>query len=336
MFKRYFAVFTARNREFFRDRSSFIWNIFFPFLLLFLFAFIFGNSQDMFKVGVLGDEDAYLSKPQIFELRHIQFIPYEDQDSAVKKLQQHQIDMLLQLDKRVYWVNRSSPKGYMTEQLLMSKDSEYQRREVDGRAVRYIDFVLPGILGMNIMFSCLFGVGYIIVRYRKNGVLKRLKATPLNAVEFLSAHISSRLIIVVCVMFILFFGAHWIFDTLMFGSYLSFFAVLILGAMTMISMSLLIACRTRSEELTGGLLNVASWPMMALSGVWFSLEGAPEALQTFAYMLPLTHIVEASRAISIEGATFFSQADHLIFLTVMLVLFSGIGAWLFSWDSDHR
>lgn len=77
MLKRFLAIFYARNREFFRDRSSFGWNFFFPFLLIFGFSFVFGNSQAMFKVGVIGEQDAYLSKPQLFDTRHIQFVPYE-------------------------------------------------------------------------------------------------------------------------------------------------------------------------------------------------------------------------------------------------------------------
>ena len=336
MFRRFLALFRARNTEFWRDKSSFIWNVFFPFLLVFGFAFIFSNGQAMFKVGVLGEEDAYLSKPQLFALRHIQFVPYQDEFEAVKKLRQHQLDLLIQLDERVYWVNRSSPKGYMVERLLVANDDEYVRRVIDGRQVRYVDWVIPGVLGMNIMFSCLFGVGYVIVRYRKNGVLKRLKATPLGAFEFLAAQVLSRWLIVVFICMVVFFGCHWLFDTLMLGSYLSFFFVLALGTITMISLGLVLACRTRSEELTGGLLNVASWPMMGLSGVWFSLEGAPKGLQDFAYALPLTHIVEATRSIAIEGETLLAQSDHLLTLGVMAAVFLVIGATLFSWDADGR
>lgn len=333
---RFLAVLSARNKEFWRDRSSLTWNLVFPFLLVFGFAVIFNNSQAMFKVGVLGEQDAYLSKPQLFDIRHIQFIPYNDETDAVDKLRQHQLDLLLQLDERVYWVNRSSPKGYMVEKLLTADDQEYRRLEVDGKPIRYVDWVLPGILGMNVMFSCLFGVGYVIVRYRKNGVLKRLKATPLSSVEFLSAQIISRWLIVMFICLIIFFGCHLILDTLMLGSYGAFFLVLAVGILTMISLGLVIASRTRSEELTGGLLNMASWPMMGLSGVWFSLEGAPQIIKDIASLLPLTHIVEATRAISVEGATLASQIDHLFVLIGMGVVFLFLGAITFSWDPDGR
>lgn len=336
MLKRFLAIFYARNREFFRDRSSFGWNFFFPFLLIFGFSFVFGNSQAMFKVGVIGEQDAYLSKPQLFDTRHIQFVPYEDQRLAVKKLRQHQIDLIVHLDRRVYWVNRSSPNGYIVEKLLIAGDKDYRRTVIDGRQVRYVDWVLPGVIGMNIMFSCLFGVGYVIVRYRKIGVLKRFKATPLGALEYLAAQMLSRWLIVMLVCIIIFFGCHWALDTLMLGSYLAYFTILALGIFTMITMGLVIAARTRSEELTGGLLNFASWPMMGLSGVWFSLEGAPHWLQQFSQFLPLTHIVEATRAIAVEGETLTTQIDHIVILALMTVILLVLGASLFSWDADGR
>ena len=290
----------------------------------------------MFKVGVLGAYDGYISKPQLFDIRHIQFVPYVDEQEAVKKLQRHQLDLVVQLDSETYWVNRSSPNGYIVEQLLMAKDENFKRTLVDGEQVRYVDWVLPGILGMNIMFACLFGIGYNIVRYRKNGVLKRFNATPLGAIEFLAAQMLSRWIIVMMICLLIFFGGHWMLDTMMLGSYFAFFSVIALGIFTMVSLGLVIASRSRSEELTGGLLNFASWPMMGLSGVWFSMEGAPLWLKQFAQALPLTHIIDATRAIAIEGETLSTQMDHVVILLIMTAILLFVGAALFSWDADGR
>ena len=92
-----------------------------------------------------------------------------------------------------YWVNTDSPKGYVVEKLLRAEHPAPSAKPVTGAAVRYVDWLFPGILGMNMMFSCLFGVGYVVVRYRKSGFLKRLHATPLTAFEFLSAQVLSRL-----------------------------------------------------------------------------------------------------------------------------------------------
>ena len=95
------------------------------------------------------------------------------------------------------WINEKSNKGDLAERLLQAayvkSESVPERQTVTGRALRYVDWVLPGVLAMNIMFSSLWGVGWVVVRYRKNGVLRRLQATPLSAVEFLSAQVISRL-----------------------------------------------------------------------------------------------------------------------------------------------
>jgi ABC-type multidrug transport system permease subunit len=106
--------------------------------------------------------------------------------------------------------------------------------------------------------------------------------------------------------------------------------------MAMISLGLLIASRSRSEELTGGLLNMASWPMMILSGVWFSLEGAPPALLWFADLLPLTHLVAAARAIMTDGASLTELTYPLLMLAGMTLLCLTLAAWLFRWQGDGR
>ncbi len=109
-------------------------------------------------------------------------MPISDVDSAQHKVARHSLDLLVDVKSPVhYWVNPSSPKGYITEKLLLQADPSAHREPVSGEAVRYVDWLFPGILGMNVMFSGIFGVGYVVLRYRKNGFLKRLHATPLSA-----------------------------------------------------------------------------------------------------------------------------------------------------------
>lgn len=334
--QRLWAVFIARNKEFIRDKSTLGWNLLFPFLLLFSFYFVFGQSQPMFKVGVLSDEDAYVARPQFMSLNHVQFIPYESYELAESRLERHQIDLLIDIDDSRYWVNDESRNGYVAERLLVANDPYFQRNLVRGEAIRYVDWVLPGIIGMNVMFSSLFGVGYVIVRYRKNGVLKRLSATPLTAVEFISAQLMSRMLMVLAVGLILFFGAQWLLGTLMVGQLWLLVFTLFLGTLALVSLALVIASRLRSEEFTGGLLNMATWPMMGLSEVWFPLEGAPFFVIQFSQLLPLTHLVQAMREIMLDGAGIIEISDHLLVLTMMSAIFLALGSLLFNWRSDSR
>lgn len=308
----------------------------FPFLLLGGFYFAFGQSQPLFTVGVLSQQDAYLARPQLMSINHIQFIPYQQADVALERLSRHQIDLVIDLDGQQYWVNDESSSSYMVEQLISQSDPDYRRNLVRGQAIRYVDWVLPGIIGMNIMFSSLFGVGYAIVRYRKNGVLKRLNATPLTASEFITAQILSRLFVVLFISVVVFLGAQWLLTTLMLGSIGLLLLVFLLGALSMISLGLLVASRLRSEEFAGGLLNMTTWPMMGLSEVWFPLEGAPHFVQQLSNFLPLTHLVTAAREVMIDGAGFWQVFDHLSILVMMTAIFLILGTMLFNWDSDGR
>lgn len=334
--KRFFAIFKARNLEFFRDRASLGWSILFPLLLLVGFAFVFsGDGKSIYRVGVMHAPEV---KSEFLETKYTEFVDYTEQELALEKLRQHKIDLLVNFATKQYWLNDTSPNGYFVEKLLLadSTESGWQHKAVSGKQIRYLDWVLPGILGMNMMFSCLFGVGYVIVRYRKSMVLKRLNATPVTALEFLTAQIFSRLWIVLFIASVIFIGCDILFDFYMLGSYLDLFIVAVLGAISLISLGLFIASRSESEELTGGLLNLVSWPMMVLSGVWFSLEGSPEFIQQIAALLPLTHLVEGARSIMTDGASLVDISHHLISLLIMSAIFLGIGAWNFKWQGQGR
>lgn len=344
--KRFFAVFKARNIEFFRDRSALGWNLLFPVLLLVGFSFIFsGDGRPAYKIGFFVEQGQTESAAQTTfrQLRFIDFIDYSDLATAKEKISRHSLDLLVDYSAQRYWVNEESPKSYLVEKIFLGQQLGQQfegklgftRLQSSGKSIRYVDWVLPGILGMNMMFSCLFGVGYVIVRYRKNSVLKRLKATPLSSFEFISAQLLSRLFIVMFMSTVVYGGCNVFFDFFMLGSYIDLFIIGALGAFCLISLGLLVACRSKSEELIGGLLNLTSWPMMMLSGVWFSLEGAPDGLKILADFMPLTHLVAGARAVITEGATLSDISFHVNVLLLMSGAFLVLGAYLFSWNTER-
>jgi len=334
--KRFLAILHARNMEFIRDKSSLGWNIFFPLLLVLGFAAVFsGEPAAMFKVGVIGDTKTLVgSDAEFLKTKYVQFIALDNAEAAIDKVGHFQLDMLLDLrEGKQYWINENAPNGYVLERMIKSgNESGYQRRTVQGRKIRYVDWVVPGILAMNMMFSCLFGVGYVIVRYRKNGFLKRLKATPLNPFEFLLAQMTSRLLLIQTITILVYIGCNYFIHFQMRGSYVNLFLVSLLGSICLISLGLLVSARLKSEELAGGILNLLTWPMMLLSGVWFSLEGTNPIVQKIAQFLPLTHLVDGARAIMTEGAGLLDIAPHLAVLAIMTALFLSIGSFIFRWE----
>ncbi len=185
---------------------------------------------------------------------------------------------------------------------------------------------------MNMMFSSLWGVGWVIVRYRKNGVLRRLRATPLSASEFLVAQVISRLLMVSAATALIYAGTYLLLDFPMRGSYAALILLFFSGAVCMISLGLLVASRLRSEEMADGLLNLISWPMLLGSGVWFSMEGTHPVAQWGSQLLPLTHLVDGARSVMLDGAgvvEILPQAGLLLGIGAALL---SIAARMFRWQ----
>lgn len=337
MWNRIYALFVARNIEFFRDRSALAWSVLLPVLIIFVFAFAFtDDNPEKFKVALIAGDAGEGAPAAFLETRFIKFIEYGEVEANLHKVERHQVDMLFDPNSNRYWINQTSPNGYIVEKLLVAafagSGETLQQHLVEGEEIRYIDWVIPGVIGMNIMWGALFGIGYVIVRYRKFGVLKRLRATPVTAMEFLGAQILSRLWLLVLVNTVIFIAMDYFVDFRMLGSYFNLFLVFTLGCINMICCGLVVAARISSEEVANGVLNLFSWPMMFLSGVWFSLEGAHPLMQKVALLLPLTHITDAAREIMIDGAGILQVSDHLLVLGISSIVLLYLGARIFRWE----
>ncbi|MEE8395965.1 MAG: ABC transporter permease [bacterium] len=335
--KIFYALFKARNKEYIRDRATLAWNLGFPLLVIFGFALGFsGTSRELYKVGVMGaGQNGNPAQVAFLETRFVKFIPVPELSAALEKVRRHQYDMVLDLNGEArYWINDSNPKGYFLERVLWGSEggSRYGKEVLSGREIRYIDWLLPGLLGMNMMFSCLFGVGYVIVRYRKGGILRRFKVTPISAFHFIAAQVGSRLMLVLVMTAMLFLGTDLVLDFFFLGSLVDLAVVFLLGAICMISLGLLIATRTQSLELAGGLMNLGAMPMMFLSEVWFSLEGGNPWLINLSKAFPLTHLVKAARGIMVDGAGLADVFPQIAVLIAMTLVFMTIGAALFRWE----
>jgi ABC-type multidrug transport system permease subunit len=335
--KKFWAVFVARNLEFFRDRSTLIFNLFFPIVLIFGFAFAFpGGGGTTFKIGTIGAAPiaGSASDAAFLHYKYLQFVPYAELKVPLDRLAHHQLDMVIDFAKGEYYVNEGSSNGYVLERMLSPapQSSPFAKRTVSGAPIRYVDWFIPGIIGINILFGSLSGVGFVIVRYRRNGVLKRFKATPLRAFEFVSAQVLSRFFIVAFVSIVIFAGTNLFLHFRMAGSWGLLALVNALAILCMISIGLIFSARIKSEEVAGGIMNLITWPMMILSGVFFSLEGTPKAMQVASRAFPITYYIEASRAIMLDGAGFAQVALDLGVLGGMTLVFMAAAAALFKWE----
>lgn len=359
--KRILAILMARNREFYRDSAGLIWNILMPVMMIVAFAFIFGaGSQTLLKVGLINSNSGPISPnsgvqlDDFLSIEAVQLVPIGQREAGVTKVTRHQLDLLIETAATVgepvrYWINPASANGAIAERLLLGSLAGAEpnagpsqtskptagapvRQTASGEVLSYADWAVPGVLAMNLMFSSLWGVGWVVVRYRKNGVLRRLKATPLTPLEFLIAQILSRLMVVLASSLIVYTGALLLLDFPMRGSYLALALIYVSGALCMISLGLIVAARLRTEELADGLLNLISWPMLLLSGVWFSMEGTSSAAQAVSTLMPLTYLVEGARAVMIDGAGVLQIAPALALLLVMATILISVASRLFRWE----
>ena len=337
MWNRIYALFVARNTEFFRDRSALAWSVLLPVLIIIGFAYAFTeDNPEKFKVAMISSTQSSTAIEQFKLTRYVKFIDVDGIEENLSKIERHQVDLLFDVNTLSYWINKTSPNGYIVEKLLIAAYADsgqtLQQNMVAGGEVRYIDWVIPGVIAMNIMWGALFGIGYVIVRYRKMGVLKRLHATPVTSVEFLTAQIFSRLWLLLAVNILIYIGMDYFVGFRMEGSYFDLLLVFTLGCICLICCGLVVAARISSEEVANGILNLFSWPMMFFSGIWFSLEGAHPLMQKFALLLPLTHVTAAAREIMIDGAGLTQIADHLLVLGLSSVVLLVIGARIFRWE----
>jgi ABC-type multidrug transport system permease subunit len=334
--KKFWAVFVARNLEFFRDRSTLIFNLAFPVILILGFAYAFpGAGGTTFKIGTIGGPPAAGSAADVAFLhyKYLQFVSYDASEIPLDRLAHHQLDMVIDFTRNEYYVNEASANGYVLERMLApGGGTVFSKKTVSGAPIRYVDWVVPGIIGINIMFGSLSGVGFVIVRYRRNGVLKRFKATPLSAFEFVSAQVLSRFFIVAFLSVAIFAGTDLVLHFRMAGSWALLVLVNALAVLCMIALGLVFSSRIRSEEVAGGIMNLITWPMMILSGVFFSLEGTPRAMQIASRAFPITYYIEASRAVMLDGAGFARIAGDIGVLAAMTLVFLAAAAALFKWE----
>ncbi len=191
---------------------------------------------------------------------------------------------------------------------------EVTEQQFDEPGGRYIDFLVPGLLGASLMGGGLWGVGFVTVDMRIRKLLKRFVATPMRKSDFLGGIMISRLMFMVPEVLVLLLFARLAFGVVIYGSLLSVLVLVFLGAWTFAGLGLLVASRAKTIEAVSGLMNLIMLPMWLLSGIFFSSDRFPEAAQPFIRALPLTALNDALRAVMQEGATLGSQLPEIAWL----------------------
>jgi ABC-type multidrug transport system permease subunit len=196
---------------------------------------------------------------------------------------------------------------------------------------RYIDFLIPGLIGMIVMMSCMWGVSYGMIDKRSKKLLRRMVATPMKKSHFLVALMAVRIFMNIIEVFLLFIVACLVFDITIQGSAAALVCVFFAGNIAFCGIAVFTSSRTANTEVGNGLVNAVVMPMTVLSGIFFSYHNFPDWSIAFIRKLPLTMFIDAVRSIFNEGAGFAETGLAVISLTAVGIIFFSLGLRIFRW-----
>ncbi len=335
---------SVRFKEFVREPEALFWTFGFPILLAIGLGIAFRNRPpDVVHVGVVSTSATAAERAAALRRNSGIAVDVLSPDSAKEALRTGRVALVVvpvARDRVEYLFDDTRPDA-RTARLLA--DDALQRgagrrdtvvfteRKVRERGARYIDFVVPGLLGMNIMGGGIWGLGFAIVDARRKNLLKRLVATPMSRAQYLLSFMISRIAMLIVEIVVLLGFAVLFFGVPMRGSVLQLGAICALSALAFGGLGLLIAARPRTIEGVSGWMNLVQLPMWILSGVFFSSENFPRAFQPFIKALPLTATNDALRATMLRGATLPLVAAQLGVLVVWTVVCFAIALRIFRW-----
>jgi len=334
----------VRFLEFWREPEAVFWVFIFPILLAAGLGIAFRERPpEVVKVGVLASEtNAGVVSDAIARDKRLEVVPLDD-SAGMHALRTGRIALFVvpRAGRTVEYRYDDTRPDAQNARLLV--DDAVQRaagrqdaatvreRHVREPGARYIDFVIPGLLAMNLMGSGIWGVGFTIVEARRKKLLKRLVATPMSRAQYLASFILARLAMLVLeVGGLLGFGI-WVFGVPARGSAGTLVLVTLISALAFSAIGLLVASRVRTMEGASGLMNLVMLPMWIFSGVFFSASNFPNAAQPFIQALPLTAAADALRATLIEGAPLGTLGGELGILGAWLVVAFTAALAMFRW-----
>ena len=326
----YWAILGARMKELWREPEVIFWVFVFPLLLAFGLGIAFRDKPaDVTSIAVVNNAHAQqmvvlLQRSPQKNAIHADVL---DESVALDQFRLGKYSLVVTADDSGvhYRYDPARPESVLARsqvddalQTAAGRTSPLKAETTQSSepGARYIDFLIPGLLGMNLMNSGMWGIGFAVVDMRQRKLLKRFIASPMRRTDFLLALGSSRLILMIIEVGLLLGFGVLVFHMKVEGSLLAILLVAALGAVSFGGIGLLTASRARKIESVSGLINLVMMPMWIFSGVFFSYERFPHAIQPLIKALPLTALNDALRAIILQGAGLSSQWVPLAVLAI--------------------
>jgi ABC-2 type transport system permease protein len=332
----------ARWRIFAREPAAVFWTYGFPLLLALALGIAFRNRPpDPVEVAVEAVPEAESWRAALATNAAVHVLWLKPAE-AREALRVGRVSLVVAAGQsRTYELDPTQPDSRMARAVV---DDALQRAEgradatpVKDRLVtepgsRYIDFLVPGLLGFNLMSSGMWGVGFVLVDMRVRKLIKRLTATPMSRVHLLLSFVLVRALFLLGELPLLLAFAYWVFAVPVRGSLWLVVALSTLGSLVFAGMGLLVGCRAQNTQTAAGLVNLVSLPMAVCSGVFFSAARFPDSVQPVIKALPLTALIEGIRSVMLGGVGLAAVAPQVMILLVWGVLSFAIALRLFRWQ----
>lgn len=331
-----------RVREFTREPEALFWVFAFPILLALALGVAFkGRGPEIIRVAVEDRDGAGATAAALRQSARLEPV-IVDSAEAQHRLRTGKVALVVRPGEPVllrYDSTRAESEmaRMVVGDALQDAAGRREARVIANETVtepgaRYIDFLIPGLLGLNIMGTGMWGVGFGIVKNRSQKLLKRFMASPMRRSQYLLSFVLARLVFLgLEVGAVLLFG-HLVFGVPLRGSIIAVTIIVVLGAMTFAGLGLLVASRSKTVEGVSGLMNLVMVPMWIFSGVFFAYSHFPEAVQLFARALPLTALNDALRATLLDGASLTATAGLLAILLFWASAGFGVALKIFRWE----
>ncbi len=322
-----FQLIFANMRGYIREPEAIFWTYGFPLLMMIGLGLAFRSATyGPVHFGVVAGRAAERVEQAIGSDPAYSFEILE-QEAALQKLSTNRLLLVVVSEGEGLWYH-FDPSNRGARQVRERLDDALQRAagRIDPIAIRdeaiaapgsrYVDFLVPGLMGMNLMGGGLWGIGFVLVNMRIRKLIKRLLGTPMRRPHFLLSIVGTRVVFFMPEAFFLLLAATLVFGVPIQGSIFSIVVVAFLGAMAFAGLGLLAASRAQRIETISGIMNLVMLPMWLCSGIFFSAERFPDWMQPFIQALPLTQLINALRAVILEGQTLAEQASALLILAI--------------------
>jgi len=332
----------SRIRESLRHPEAIFWTFVFPALLAIALGIAFqGNRLDPASVVVVasGEDGPVVRALSLDNALRVERLGREEADGRLRS--GRAAIVVVPGNPLVYRFDPSRSEALLAREIVdaalqrgAGREDPVETADEPARepGSRYIDFLIPGLLGMNILGGGAWGVGWVIAEMRMKKLLKLMLATPMRRSTFLSSHVLARLVYLPLEVVPLLLLARLLFGVSVAGSYASLAVAAVLGAFAFSALGLLLASRARTNETIMGLINLCTLPMFVLSGVFFSTSRFPEAVQPLIRALPLTVLIDALRAVMTEGTALAALWPQCLLLGAWGAASLIAALWIFRWS----